>query len=46
MDYFEAKAILNESRTGKTFPRAVLEEARNEIRKKDSLGSVIGAAKR
>lgn len=46
MDYYEAKAILNENRTGKTFPRAVLEEARNEVRKKDSLGSVMSAAKR
>ena len=46
MDYFEAKAILNESRTGKTFPRKLLEEARVEIRKKDSLGSVMSAAKR
>jgi hypothetical protein len=46
MDYFEAKAILNENRKGKTFPRAVLEEARVEIRKKDSLGSVMSAAKR
>jgi len=46
MDYYEAKEILNQNRGGKTFPRVVLEEARNEVRKKDSLGSVMSAAKR
>lgn len=46
MDYAEAKEILNQNRLGRTYPRAVLEEARNEVRKRDSLGSVMGAAKR
>ena len=46
MNYEEAKEILNQNRKGKTFPRKVLEEAREEIRKKDSLGSIMDAAKR
>ena len=42
MDYDEAKGILGEYRRGTTFPRSVLEEARVTIRKKESLGSVMG----
>ncbi len=46
MDESEARKILNENRLGKTFPRAVLEEARNVIREGRSLGSVMDVLKK
>ena len=46
MDEFEARSILTQNRQGKTFMRDVLEEARNVVREKQKIGSVLGAAKR
>lgn len=46
MDEFEARSILTQNRQGKTFTRDILEEARNVVREKQKIGSVIGAAKR
>lgn len=46
MDEFEARSILTQNRQGKTFTRDILEQARNVVREKQSIGSVIGAAKR
>ena len=45
MDEFEARSILTQNRQGKAFTRDILEEARNVVREKQKIGSVLSAAK-
>ena len=40
MDLDEAKDILTQNRLGKTFPRNVLERARDAVRAEKQLGSI------